>query len=534
MKTQKHLQLLPDMREGQNHSDVFSARNFVSIEQKSEINSVLDLYFQWQEHRTCRLSLEDRPLSSLITCEMDYDRDEGLLSEIRVKTDDAKCFHGAKDGSPVQIVFQVFKVTYVFSAPILALSEEPDVDGWHIIVEAPSLMRKIKARGAPRVIVDDLNSSVLPEAYWEEENSGDCRQRLRVLEIGMSSLKVTHDSGLSPRGRLRLGEHYFNTRVFKTENTQSVLTLQLTDSRDYGAFFETYTKIAYPSLRGRYALPLEEGLKLYERSGYFQRSDLGAENIMPELLNTWTALEPGCHISTADYFVCDKDEIPMGSSGLAHTHYSGDCQMWTFHQLCAIRDPSSLDLSGVLYTWRAEYLASRTGELRAWGTFRSASRWVERIYVKHAISARDNTVVRAIKMQRCHVDRDTRREFSIREFDMGLKKRYYVADSDFVGGLSPRFLNASDYVEILMNFSSKVELDRLMALGGQLADAADRNSTAIIFVVPHDVDITSIGGVKLVSDRYFEIEKQDLISFISSVEHSIAVTERKLMNGMAG
>ena len=54
---------------------------------------------------------------------------------------------------------------------------------------------------------------------------------------------------------------------------------------------------------------------------------------------------------------------------------------------------------------------------------------------------------------------------------------------------------------------------------------------SILFTLGIEVDATAFGGVPQLSDRFIKIPKYEMLGFIGNVEHSIAVTERKILNG---
>ncbi len=50
--------------------------------------------------------------------------------------------------------------------------------------------------------------------------------------------------------------------------------------------------------------------------------------------------------------------------------------------------------------------------------------------------------------------------------------------------------------------------------------------------IPSNHEPVSLKGDLAVSDRFCVIEKNDLYNFIASVDHSIAITKRKLINAI--
>jgi len=216
----------------------------------------------------------------------------------------------------------------------------------------------IKSRSLPRFILNDEQKKILPPIIWRSRR-GEADVRLDIVEIGLGTLRATHSMQIHKDGFFRFGNRDFFGSILKSEKEGSVFILDLKDWQDYGAYFDIYRLIAYPSLKSRYELPNEAGIDLYRRANYLARSDVSLDQSSGEILKTWDLIQDGVHNTNVDYYIMDNQGVPTGSSGLALTHFSNETPMWSFHQLCAVKEPTLVSLSGVLYTWRAEYLAGR-------------------------------------------------------------------------------------------------------------------------------------------------------------------------------
>jgi len=162
--------------------------------------------------------------------------------------------------------------------------------------------------------------------------------------------------------------------------------------------------------------------------------------------------------------------------------------------------------------------------------FRSASRWVERIYVKYAMSSIEGVKLIPMKMQRTSVCSNDDKSIEIRKYEMGQATRCSTISEEYFGGIGPKFLNASNYVDILISVSKQFGREFLESIAGQIARAAGVDQVPFIYALNLDEDASKFGGHTLVSDRYCEFDKVKLNNFVTAVEHSIAVTERKLEN----
>jgi hypothetical protein len=140
-----------------------------------------------------------------------------------------------------------------------------------------------------------------------------------------------------------------------------------------------------------------------------------------------------------------------------------------------------------------------------------------------------------VQMLRCQFEAHFDDAASVEQFDIGQVKRHMVDLDGVEGGINPRYLNASSYLEVLIavgeNVKSRIEGPK--RAGGVLARAAGKDSVSVATIVPADTDAAALQGTRLTPDRYCEFDKKDLIDFASTIEHSIAVTEKKLSHGQA-
>ena len=517
------------MAEKSSTAAILSQKDDLAVTDPQLINAILSLYFEWESKRTSHITFARRTTTAM-NCTMDYDRDEGKPTEIRIFLNDFQGPVNVVPGSRVQVKMSVFRVSYEFSATVEAVADNPEKERWHVIIDVPTEIKSARRRRLPRISVNEESRQFLPEATWSDFEQKDAPVPIEILDLTLFSMRATGGSIGLKKGIVQLGKIAIPAEVVRSDKNETVLIFKFEKAELFGAFFDYYRKLAYPTLRERYEVPLNVGVDLYEKTKYFAnfQADKSAQE-KEEILSTWEALKSGVHITNSDYYVTNGDGEVTGCSGLALSYYSGEEPVWTFHQLCAVKDPQALRQSGVLYTWRAEYLAARPEKLSVAASFTSKSRWLERIYTKHSMNSKYGTKLNAVINRRCNISKQTKiggPKFRI--YEMGTVKRVSTTSTDLWGCVNPKFLNANENLNTVITLSDSFSPEDLLGLGGQLVEASGEDNTSIVFVTPPSVDTSRLGGVVQPSDRFCQIPKQDLIVFISSVEHSISVTERKL------
>ena len=532
----KSLSLVPFEPNKYDVGDVLSREDATIIESSNEINSALSLYFQWEEKHSCYIMFSSKGDEKPLTCEMDYDHDESSPSEIRIILSDPKKMPKAVPGMPVTLRFEIFKVSYEFQTAITAAPFESLINDWHLIVDVPDRLKVLRSRKLPRVHVNDTIRQNLPPCSWNySTTAGKKSIDLKIIEIGMGSTVCHCSEPLEGSGNLRLGKLEFPARVVRSSKSETVFAYEFLDITLFGQFWDIYRLAAYPSLRSRYEFPYEVGIDLYKETGYFESCHQNkSQDEISAIQETWELIKTGFHKTNSDYYVVDDKDKPTGCSGLALSYYSGEIPIWTYHQLCALKKPELLTRSGDLYLWRAEYLAAYPGNLISIGSFRSKSRWLERIYIRHALTGgKDSKVFPVLIVRRDIPASRTATPFPTRRYLVGEVERVSTTSLDIWGGSNPLFFNANCNLNKIISIAAPYEKEELENLAAHLGEQTGQDPVQTVFVVPQDSDLKLEGKVQA-SDRYCTIPKNDLLNFISVVDHSISVTIRKGKQDEAG
>lgn len=513
--------------------EALTVENGTKISDPKLIGAALSLYFQWPAHRLSNLIWNEAKTPQASSCELDYDKDERSPTELRIKYNE-NVATSLREFDEIRIRFEVFRSCYEFSARILALSTSPKEDGFSAIIAVPDFIVAYKARRLPRLSMPQNEDTPKIEVSISDENSIEKKYNLFISEIGLKSIKLISDFQLPLKDcKLLINNKKISGKIVKADSNACVAVLNITSPAEFGHYFDFYRKYAYPSLRSRYEFPLNAGITLYKDANYFGKFEGNQfEESISHIIDNWKDLENGSHLTNADYYIVDDSNVPVGSSGIALAFFSEGNPVWIFHQLCALKNPALVKRSGYLYTWRAEYLAARPENLTVAVWFDSRSRWLERLYVKFSQQSKSGVSLSSVQDKHCHFQKsDTNTSVELKNYKLGNSDRWVTTAKNIWAGIGPRYLNANGYLDCIVNLEDSEPSQAVKEIGGTLLSAANIDSLSILVTVRQDASLESIDGRPQLSDRFCKFDKLNLIDFLISVEHSIAITERKLGNG---
>jgi hypothetical protein len=528
MSGERRLKLVPYAPSDYSLGEMLTHENGYTTEEPAAVGAALSLYFQWEEHRTALILNQGL---SRDHCVMDYDRDERQPSELKIRMNADFDRSRFVEFESIKIRFEVFQACYEFEAQVLAVSEAPEVDGWHLITEVPKKIGLYKLRRLPRIQLNDETRATLGHATWVPA----CQppQNIELHEIGLRGLSafITGDvSESADHGEITLGSDRFSVRVVRRSGKQIVLGTHPASHHEFGRYFDHYRKIAYPSLQPKNAFSEAEGMKLYLETQYFGKF-LCQEQIEAKkgsVEATWRSVALSQHETSADYYVTENGNALVGASSASHAFSLNNTPIWAFHQLCAETRPELLDLTGNLYTWRAEYLAGRPEALSAIVWYDGKSRWLERIYTKFAAQSAGRTTLCAMRQKRCTFPTSSPdANFNSGEIKFGDTRRVWIEDGANMGAVGPRCLNASELLDAVVVLDPATHASQVLNMSSFLRANAPNEST-IEVTYPEALGDDFIDGERIEgSDRLIQIPKDELVNFIYSVWHSLAVTKRK-------
>lgn len=498
-------------------------------EDPTSISNKLALFFQWTNLSTVHLVIPSKEIG-ILECSLSYDADELEPTEIHLTLTERAKLSDIREIKSAVLRIELFRTCFEFRSEVLAVNDEGDLNSWDLIIEVPSSVITLKQKRLPRVKVSEGDVAKLP--IFRLCDAG-AETILEIEELGLNSISVKKIP--EPKNKLvqvSIGGNLFNTEFVRNTSSNSIFQFKWNDSLDFGAFFEIYRKIAFPDLIPRTRDQFENVFQLYLETDYLTQFNVheNLSDIKSKLLREWEIILESNHIDTADYLTSDKKGKLTGASSVTRAFSTGDQQLWVFHQLCSKRSPSTLQSSGHLYTWRAEYLIGRPDNFKIIGWFRSASRWLERIYVKFTRQSKGSSTLRPIRLLKGQIqssdDGAVLNESSQLSRIENLNRTIF-SENTYFGGLGPDFLNASELLNGIVSWEPNDEVSIKKVSNALLHD--QKRSKADFYLTLNIEDRRSFDGFnQMPSDRFFMLSKADLFDFISSVEHSIAITHRKL------
>jgi hypothetical protein len=539
MARPSHLRIVPFDPNDYSLGEALVKQNQEAVSDVKFIGAALSLAFQWPERTMAALVL---PGKAPISITLDYDREDRSPSELWVRLDAGAEKPSLSEKAELIVRWETFRQCYEFRATILAAIPAAPVESpWHFIVGAPETLFVYKRR-FPRVLVTQELRENLPACSARIGNEPrDVNPD--VLEIGTKGIKV-RNFGLRQGDifNLKMGAEDVPVAVERLNGEEAILGLNPSTFNHVGAIFEYYRAAAMPNLRHRSEFAIDRILELYHRSNYLGKFKSGEDpqKRLDDIKKSWAAVGNSPEF-TADYIVVDDAGEPTGASSTSLSFKFKEKSVWAFHQLCAQKNPNLLEQSGQLYTWRAEYLAARTEDLDVIGWFDSKSRWLERIYVKFAFHKYRMECLFPVAVYRKQVFKgasgDSLPMPETESLAYGEARRIFHDANDQIAGLNPKYLNASGILNAVIDFSKKPLSSNAEKTAQSVLAKAEAESELIEFTGLGEASpgFLSAGAEKVLDvDRMFFFSKDGLVDFIASVEHSVAVTSRKKLNGQSG
>lgn len=478
--------------------ETLSLQHGVSVEDSDSILKIISLYLSWKNRSSINV-FTSKEKSSVFTGDLTIDEEERVPTQLFVSVEEPNL-----EAPPfIYIRINLFENCYECE---LSVIEDFMEDGKKFfITEMPQKFSVVKERKLTRFAIDESSQKTISIN----------EQDFRISVVGPQSLVI---AGIPQQDTFQFvanGKTFKGKCVRKFEGSSVIVPL-FESPEESGDFFMFYASEAYPTLQSATGLKHDTRFELYNQAGYFNMfSDDDREALRSKIANSWELLFSLQHVATVD-LVSFKDGQPQGCSSLAKPFSENAVDTWVFHQLCAIKEESNLELTRDLYKWRAEYIASRPGAIKTKFWFRSKSRWLERIYVKFGMSKTKKILTPVVlKAVTAEDTREVKPEWSK---DAAVSGRFKLDSDNFCGGFGPEYFNASR----LLN----------MVYSNQPCSEEDITSVALSAGQKYMVTCRpNIDGEvfedALPSDRMASLDKEDMIDFIACLEHSIAITIKK-------
>lgn len=479
-----------------------------------KIGSVLSLYFQWKEdaNATCYLDTFDR---SRHTISIDYDKEERSLSQLYIKLPQTAPTVGA---TKIFIRLEVFNGCYEFESAILDKFQD---EGEWIICSAPDKIKSVKMRKSTRLEArENIPAKIVIKAKTHD---------VKITTLTLQGFTTNVAFPALTNGTIEIIGSTFDCYHVRDTEGGSAFKLQLTSDRAASDFFQIYATFAYPNLSPRKNVDYNKLYELFVEAGFFGNfsGKFDEADRASKAIQCWKSLEPAEHITTADYVAVKNDSL-VGSSSCALAFKTESHEYWVFHQLCAIKDSDSFDLTSSLYSWRSEYLWNRTPELTSVFWFRSESRWLERIYVKYLMQNPEKGAIAPAQLYSyIHKRLGSATKGSVRE-PYGEQDRAYYQEGKVLGGLGPDYVHINRNMNLIMGAES---WNCVYKAAESLTSTLGRDEGYFRVVMPYKHSPPDLSNdfwdYQKGVDRHAEIKKDGMLDFIACLHHSIAVTKRK-------
>jgi len=494
--------------------EVLASKDGDTLITEDKISAVLSLYFQWPTESSA-FAYFDLPGRPSFKIGLDYDKEERTLSQLMISLPEGVSLTSV-DKAFIRI--DVFNGCYEFESPVIDSFQ--DGTQW-LIVTPPTELKSIKVRRSTRVSVEKvLNAKIETETGLEEV-------QLTSLTLNGFVLNKRFPKGTS--GKLHLGNLSLKTVYARDIEDKSAFALIFESDIEASLYFDFYRQTAYPNLKPRSEVDPEALYELFVEAGFFGHfsGKFDEADRAKKAQACWEDLKDAQHFSTADYVVQENGKL-LGSSSCALAYKKQDTEYWVFHQLCAKKDTDTLDLTGDLYAWRAEYLWNRKSNITSVFWFRSESRWLERIYVKYAMQSPERGEVRPAqlfayihKTENFKVPKATTEKY-------GKGPRSYYEHDEAMGGLGP------DYVHINRNMNiiqANGDWEETFKAAEAMSASLNRQDSYFRVVMPSECPPPQLPedrwDYQNSVNRHAEIKKEGMLDFIACLRHSIAVTKRK-------
>ena len=501
------------------------------------ISAALSLYFQWPEYRSS--VLRDKKIDQMSSCELEYDSDEREPEELWIIPDNISSTATFREGDKIQIIFEVFNTAYSFESLVLWSACGDSSSRIQLVICIPNTIAIQKSRRLGRHLINENDRSLIPTFVFRPDPKGR-EAILDLIEIGSQSLLIKQHIEPGSNGYLEFEGHKIYCTCPRKNSDGSILVLNFKSQQELGAYFDVYRKIAYPGLLPRSTASPDETISAYEASGFFSKfsKELVKDVYQKWLLlikESWKKISVPAHQNTADYVVVDRATNKVtGASSLVLGFQNGSRPVWVKHQLCSIAEPKYLPLTKTVYLWRTEYLCGLPEDLDVAVWFDGNSRWIERLWIKFSRYINQPNTVRSVDIRILDLSKEKNLEqpkYETIHYDIGSESRNVTVSSKVISGIGPDTLNTSGLLNHSISLSTEPD-DQVAVLDAvkTLCSTSAQTNSNLVFRVSFPTGKTPESVKSLPvhpSNRFCFFEKKYLPTLRSSLEHSLAVIEKK-------
>lgn len=485
---------------------VFKHQNADIIDSKDELERIFSLISQWSNITNSVIKIGDYTHNASI----EFDEDEIVCSELVVK------LKSKIDHIPTKLIMctEVFNQCYFIEEEIIDTFSE---DGhFFIVIDIPQKIRAIKQRSYFRTKVEETYLLL------------NATESVKLLEIDTKSFVISKPNLNLNKFLVQFLDCEFECKVLSSRDEK---TICIPDESQMDKFFKLFVYKCFPSLVERKSCNYKEVYELYGETGYFGNFDEKLPEDHYELIkNTWQNLDNSKSKFSFDFAINHNSKL-VGISSSSLFSCVENTEHWYIHQLCSIKDENFFDYSGLLYIWRLVYLSMRPGNLKVYASFKSRSRWIEKIFLKYNDFLGDKKNLMYAKYYKASLGDLEERHSSSIEINWESVKinnqedRYYANNDLFEIGINPVFLNANGNLNCII-FKKKIDADLIRSILLEVKGKFPNLEYVRLCLHSSQEDI-EIPGYYQKSDRFYVLEKTELLDFAISITHTIEQLKRK-------
>lgn len=502
-----------------NISAVLTSGTAKRIDKKNEISAIFSLINQWPD-KTKISAYVHRNQSKAYESNIIIDNEERNITQLifEFNQEPQEAFTGKLFAK-----ISIFDSCFEIEVEVLECWKE---DGSFLICTSiPETVDKLIPRASTRKnLTQPIHVSI---------SIDELETTCRILNLNPGNVVIDLNLPVGQKIRLKIEKNNFHGKSIRHLEHGTLIEIMFESDEENGCYKEIYFKNKYPNLSSRDYCDPSLVFDAFIKSGFFGNftNESNHENKKSDTIKTWENLKPIRHKSNIDMCLINNGQ-PVGASSLTLGLRNKQQEIWIFHQLFSIKSETTIDDTGLLYTWRAEYLMNRMADINTLVWFRSESRWIERIYVKLSMLVKSHSKL-------CHSNvfdySHTRTEKKYLEVakveDFGSEKRATVELANTLASAGPRLLHVNENLNLVVSQTNDPEEIKMAC--DLLCDALNTDKMHFrLDVVNTDVvnalnNLTTQKG----SDRRAEIEKSAMLDLITCVQHSVEVTKKKMKAG---
>ncbi len=529
-----HLRLVEPIQEGQSFPEFNATGKSTEISQPEKVAAALQLFLLWPDYSSCLVrSPNGKTTAAKMSIDPDLKEVEDLLLTVDQQVHSALKAAATRD---LEIIFEVFGLTYSFKAPIKEIAEDYSPGSPSVSVSVPNKLVHLSLRSNRR---RKLSSPLAATLKQPDEKAG---YACLLTEVSPTAMLFSFESANIQWPDLVSVEcNGFSFKaIMKVSRPGEIVVGPITESpEDFGPYFDLYVSVVYPMLRNRHSFAEDPIPELALKTGQVEK--FAAREMSDEwkqgVMDAYLASKDAQHRFTVDYVAIAENGDPVATSSLTYAFEDSDGQsIWAFHSVGAIADPQYLSHTAAVYMWRSDYLMSRDSNVRCVVWFDGKGKWIEKVYVKYQALTEAETAIWNVAMRRYirspnHHPSEETLCANWRSSQIGFKS--------FQRKISTRKRQASGFGVPYLNLAGG--LDQIFSLSPEPLDDEDRKASQSLISkeAPRRFFLSSPSnqaGLEFQGYESYVLEtvsrqvvtsSRGLAYFASSLEHSQAVTRRK-------